>query len=68
MANFWQKILEMLQSRKFWALILALAVTWLTFSQGGIPLSQAINDTVAAIMAYVAALGIQDAGKAMSKK
>jgi hypothetical protein len=60
------KVKEILTSKKFWATVAALAAIWFTTAQGGMTYAQAVQDTIAAIGAYVVAVGIEDNGKAQA--
>lgn len=54
------KLPPFLTSRKFWALIGSLAAIWTGFYAGTLPLTEAINLTVAAFAAYSIGTGISD--------
>lgn len=52
------KLLQLLQSRKFWALITALASIVLGVIYGGMPVSQAVQAAIAALAAYMIGTGL----------
>ena len=61
--EFPPKLKDILTSRRFWATISALALIWVSFSQRAIDVSTAIQGTIAAVAAYVIAVGLEDNGK-----
>jgi len=56
------KILALLQSVKFWALVVSSATIWTAFSAGGLSIQEAINAQVAALAAFSVARGISEIG------
>ena len=57
------KLTNLLQSRKFWALVVALVAVAAGFFQNQIDEWQAIQAAVAALSAYSLATGISTSGK-----
>ena len=55
-----QKLKDILISRKFWATVSALALIWVSFAQHAVDINTAIQSTIAAVAAYVIAVGIED--------
>lgn len=53
-----KKLTYLLQSRKFWALVISLTAIWTAFFAGGMPLTEAIRLTVAALAAYAIGTGL----------
>lgn len=53
------KIKEVLSSRKFWALVVALVTVASAFAQGGISEWQAVQAAVAALAAYSTGVAIE---------
>jgi len=47
-----EKLKDLLQSRKFWALVASLVTVWGGYFSGGVTLLEAIQATVAALGAY----------------
>ena len=54
------KLKALLQSRKFWALVLALVSIAAGFAQGGITEWQAVQAAVSALAAYSIGVAIED--------
>ena len=56
------KLKDVLQSRKFWALVIASSAIWTAFSVGGLSIQDAINAQVAALAAYSIGTGLETQG------
>lgn len=61
--QFFQKLLFMLTSRKFWALVASLVTVAAGYSTGEMPVWQAVTMAVGALAAYSTATAIEDNGK-----
>jgi len=57
------KLKALLQSRKFWALILAMVGIWASYFSGAITAPEAINASVAALAGYMIGTGIEASGQ-----
>lgn len=57
-----EKLKTLLQSRKFWALVVALVAVAAGLSQGQVTEWQAVQAAVAALSAYAVATGIEASG------
>ena len=53
-----EKFKQLLQSRKFWALVTSLVAVWSAFYTGGISAVEAVNATVAALGLYSVGTGL----------
>ncbi len=62
-----EKLKSLLKSRKFWALIAAIAIIASGYFAGGVDAGSAVNQAIAAIAAYMIATGIEDAGAFTAK-
>lgn len=56
-------LLSLLHSRKFWALVTALATTAVLYQNGQVPAGQAELAVVASLSAYMVSTGIESAGE-----
>ena len=54
------KLSELLQSRKFWALVVSLTAIWTAVYLQSMTVPEAINATVAALAAYSIGTGLDD--------
>lgn len=57
------KLSALLQSRKFWALVISLTAIWTAVYVGSLSVPDAINASVAALAAYSVGTGIEDSGR-----
>ena len=57
--TFWLKLQLTLTSRKFWALVAALAATWTAYYNHLITIDLAIQATIAALAAYSISVGVE---------
>jgi hypothetical protein len=57
------KLVQVLQSRKFWTLIAALVAVGTGYFTGAVSAEASLQLAVAALAAYSIATGIEDAGK-----
>ena len=64
--TFPPKVKEILTSKKFWSTVAAVAATWTAYATHAIDANTAVQATIAAIGAYVVAVGIEDNGKAQT--
>ena len=58
--EFLIKVLGILQSRKFWALAVAIAVAGQQFSAGNLPADQFVLAVVTAVVAYIFGTALED--------
>jgi hypothetical protein len=58
-----QKLSELLQARKFWALVVSLTAIWTAVYVGSLPVVDAINASVAALAAFSIGTGIEGAAR-----
>lgn len=61
--SFWDQIGKVLRSRKFWALLAALAAVAAGLSSGQIDAWQAVQAVIAALAVYSTGVAIEDAGR-----
>jgi hypothetical protein len=54
------KIKQLLQSRKFWALVASLVAIWGGYYTGGVTLLEAVQATVAALGLYSVGTGLDN--------
>jgi len=52
------KFLSLFKSRKFWALVIALVGIWTSVYVGALPVTDAINASVAALAGYMVGTGL----------
>ena len=57
-----EKTKELLKSRKFYALLLALAVIWLGVATGANTVAHAIDQTITALGIYTGGVGLENIG------
>lgn len=57
-----QKLLDLLKSRKFWALVAALVAVAAAYFPGQISVWQAVQAVVAALSVYALGVAVEDAG------
>lgn len=55
-----EKFLGLFQSRKFWALVIALTGIWTAVYTGSLSVPDAINASVAALAGYSIGTGLED--------
>lgn len=55
-----EKLKSLLQSRKFWALVIALSGIWTSVYVGALPVPDAINASVAALAGYMVGTGLDN--------
>ncbi len=60
--TIWEQIRKVLRSRKFWALLAALAAVAAGLSSGQIDTWQAVQAVIAALAVYSTGVAIEDAG------
>lgn len=58
-----EKLISVLQSRKFWALVISLVGIWTSVYVGALSVPEAINASVASLAAYMIGTGIEAAGE-----
>ena len=63
----YNKLLMLFQSRKFWALVLALVATVAAYSTGEVDLWQGLQAFIAALAVYSTGTAIEDAGRGSSR-
>lgn len=61
--SVWNQIGKVLRSRKFWALLAALAAVAAGLSSGQIDVWQAVQAVIAALAVYSTGVAIEDAGR-----
>lgn len=61
------KLLTLLQSRKFWSLVVALVSLGVAYQTGQMPLPQVELGVVGALSGYAIATGIEDNGQAQAR-
>ena len=54
-----EKLSQLLQSRKFWALVISLTGIWTSVYLGALSVPDAINASVAALAGYMIGTGIE---------
>ncbi len=55
-----EKLKSLFQSRKFWALVIALSGIWTSVYVGALPVPDAINASVAALAGYMVGTGLDN--------
>ncbi len=65
--SIWNQIGKVLRSRKFWALLAALAAVAAGLSSGQIDTWQAVQAVIAALAVYSTGVAIEDAGRSQAK-
>ncbi|MHB1120307.1 MAG: hypothetical protein ACYC6H_09195 [Bellilinea sp.] len=61
--TLWDQVSKVLRSRKFWALLAALAAVAAGLSSGQIDAWQAVQAAIAALAVYSTGVAIEDAGR-----
>lgn len=59
----WEQIQQILRSRKFWALLAALAAAAAGLASGELSTWQTVQATIAALAVYSTGVAIEDAGR-----
>jgi hypothetical protein len=65
-ASLKDKLTELIQSRKFWSLLFAIASAWISVSLGIIPPAHAVYLTIAAFGIYTGAVSVENVATAIS--
>lgn len=65
--SIWDQIGKVLRSRKFWALLAALAAVAAGLSSGQIDAWQAVQAVIAALAVYSTGVAIEDAGRSSAR-
>lgn len=65
--SIWNQIGRVLRSRKFWALLAALAAVAAGLNSGQIDTWQAVQAVIAALAVYSTGVAIEDAGRSSAK-
>lgn len=63
MQAYESKLLRLVKSRKFWALVSALVATGGAYATGAIDAAHALNAALAALGVYILGTGIEDNGR-----